>query len=90
MPIEKNKVKTTKQFNQFKKRVSSSKNGIWFDLLPDQKKFQLFLSWRTQLHLKGCKTTLSLRKFIFSKRKLRFYRVPPQLLRDYSLTKILN
>ena len=45
MSREKNKVKTTKQFNQFKQRVSSSKNGIWFDLLPDQKKFQLFLSW---------------------------------------------
>jgi len=81
--------KTFKQFESFKRRINSSKHAFWFELLHDSKKFNLFLDWRKKKRDLN-KENISLRKFIFEIRKTKKYRVPPSLLRDNAINKILN
>lgn len=92
--VQKRKDKRTKKENEFIsfcEKVNSSKHGFWFELLGNNRQWQLFNLWKSAAHdLKEKRQTPSLRKFIFRYRQNKHWYISPERLRESALNKILN
>lgn len=78
-----------KEFESFRKRLG--KFSIWFDALVPDKRWHLFFEWKK---FKWIQTqndkSISLRKFLYEKKKTSKYWVSNQKIREHKINKIFN
>ena len=84
-----NPQKFQNEFESFKKRMG--KHSSWFNALDTKKQWDLLFLWKKQKHFaKGTKDQVSLRKFLYEKRKSRQFFVSTQKLRESTLNNLFN
>ena len=85
----KNPQKFQNEFESFRKRMG--KHSSWFNALDTRKQWDLLFLWKKQKHLaKTTKEQVSLRKFLYGKRKSRQFFVSTQKLRESTLNNLFN
>jgi hypothetical protein len=89
---EQNSKKTENEFQSFKKKLLNSKHGFWFEVLDPNRKFKLFLLWKSKKYEYNInkKKPISFNKFMFNCRKNRMFYIPINLIRDAAINKILS
>lgn len=84
-----NPQKFKNEFESFKRRLG--KHSYWFDALENKKQWDLLFAWKRQKHLaKTTKTQVSLKKFLYEKRKSRQFFISKQKLRESALNNLFN
>ena len=84
-----NPQKFQNEFETFKKRMG--KHSSWFNALDNGKQWDLLFLWKKQKYLaKTTKDQVSLRKFLYAKRKSRQFFVSKQKLRESTLNNLFN
>ena len=84
-----NPQKFQNEFESFKKRMG--KHSCWFNALDTKKQWDLLFLWKKQKHLaKIAKDQVSLRKFLYVKRKSKQFFVSRQKLRESALNNLFN
>jgi hypothetical protein len=84
-----NPQKFQNEFESFKKRMG--KHSSWFNALDTKKQWDFLFLWKKQKHIaKSTNTQVSLKKFLYTKRKSRQFFVSTQKLRESALNNLFN
>ncbi len=78
-----------KEFESFRKRLG--KFSIWFDALLPDKRWYLFFEWKKFKWIQSQNSkSISLRKFLYEKKKTSKYWVSSQKIREHKINKLFN
>jgi hypothetical protein len=85
-----NPKKFQREFESFQKKFVGSKNEIWFDSLDERRQWDLLFLWKKHKYWHRNKTSLSFKKFMYSIKQSRKFKVSTQRLREVALNKIIE
>jgi hypothetical protein len=86
--VENNK-KFQREFESLQKRFTGGKNEIWFLALDERRKWDLLFLWKRHKYVYK-NENISFKKFIYSLKNARKFRVSTQRLREAALNKIIE